>query len=210
MNHALIGEIAGALALLQIIPYVVSILRGHTKPERMSYFLWLIVDTMGVASYVAVGAHTTVWVQFAFVFTGGLVFLMSIKYGIGGFSHFDLFCFAVAIAGGVLWFVSDNALMALYFTKFVGFIGYLPTIKKVYFLPQTENTLSWGGAALSSNLNIFALNTTSFPILLPVIDAALLQTFVTLLLLFPRARFTGNPWNPHKIHTFLNHPAFAR
>ena len=102
MNHALIGEIAGALALLQIIPYVVSILRGHTKPERMSYFLWLIVDTMGVASYVAVGAHTTVWVQFAFVFTGGLVFLMSIKYGIGGFSHFDLFCFAVAIAGGVL------------------------------------------------------------------------------------------------------------
>lgn len=210
MNHALIGQIAGVIALIQIIPYIVSILRGHTKPERASYLIWFIVDVISIISYISVGARSTVWTGLVFCLTGFLVLVLSIKHGVGGFSKFDLGCLLLALAGTAIWVGSSNALVALYFLTFVKFIGYVPTIKKAYFLPKTENTLSWSLAAFASVLNLFALATLLPSIALPVVITALLQSLISYLLLFPSARFKHTKRRPHKVHLFLAHPLFAK
>jgi hypothetical protein len=209
MNHAMVGQIAGLLALVQIVPYLVSIVRGHTKPERTSYLIWLIVDVICIASYISVGATTTVWTGLVFTLTGLLVFVLSIKYGIGGFSKFDISCFICALLGAVVWVSTKDAILALYFVTFVKFIGYLPTIKKAYFLPKTENTLSWTLSASACVLNLFALTSLHMHIVLPVVCCAVLQGLVAYLLLFP-ARFKHAKRRPHKIHLFLAHPMFAK
>jgi hypothetical protein len=211
MNHALIGELAGALAIIQIIPYIVSILRGHTKPERASYLIWLLVDVIAISSYIAVGARTTIWTSLVFVFTGLLVFILSIKHGMGGFSTFDIICLLLACIGVVIWVSTKNALIALYFSNFVVTIGYLPTIKKAYFFPRTENTLSWTLTAIASTLNIFALTTLAPHIALTPIRAAVTQGIVAYLLLFPSSRFKVRRYQrPHRVHAFLSHPVFAK
>jgi len=210
MDHVLIGQIAGILAFVQIIPYIVSILRGHTKPERMSYLIWLIVGVISIASYISVGARTTIWTGLVFVFTGLLVLILSIKHGIGGLSKFDIFCLLLTIIGAAIWVASKDALTALYFTTFVGFVGYLPTIRKTYFLPKTENTLSWTLTATASILNLFALTTLQPRIVVPIACSAMLQATVSGLLLFPNARFKSTRHHPHKVHLFLSHPLFAR
>ncbi|HEY5139325.1 MAG TPA: hypothetical protein VIJ25_08425, partial [Methylococcales bacterium] len=209
VNHAQIGQIAGIIAFFQIIPYVVSILRGHTKPERTSYLIWLIVDIISIASYISVGARSTIWTGLVFCLTGFLVLMLSIKHGIGGFSKFDLTCLFLALAGVAIWISSDNALVVLYFVTFVKFIGYLPTIKKTYFLPKTENTLSWSLTAFASVLNLFALTSLQPRFALPVVSTALLQVLIAYLLLFP-ARFKHTKRSPHKVHLFLAHPIFAK
>lgn len=210
MNHALIGQIAGLLALLQIIPYVVSIFRGQTKPERMSYFIWLIVDIIAIASYISAGATTTIWAGLIFTLTGFLVFILSIKYGMGGFSPFDGICFLLAIVGVIIWVTSKDPILALYFMTFVGFIGYLPTIKKVYIMPKTESTVSWSLAASASILNLFALTTLMPHIAIPVLCSAISQGVVAWLLIYPSTRFKHTKRRPHRVHTFLHHPVFLR
>jgi hypothetical protein len=213
MNKILLGQIAGILVLVQIVPYVVSILRGNTKPERTSYLIWLIVEIIGAISYVSIGATTTKWTVIAFCFTALLVFLLSIKYGVGGFSAFDIGCFLLALSGVVLWGASSNALLALYFITFVKAIAYLPTIKKVYFTPHTENTASWVLTASASVLNLFALNTLAFGIVMPITIAAVLQIFVSYLIVVPRKSMKSKrskKHTPHKFHLFLAHPVFSK
>jgi hypothetical protein len=201
------------MALLQVIPYVVSILRGHTKPERTTYFIWLILNVVTTTSYIALGARTTIWTGIAYSFTAFIIFALSIKYGMGGFSTFDIVCFLLAMAGISIWLITKNTLLTFYFSTFVSFIAYLPTIKKVYFLPATENTLSWVMTVCTAVVNVFALTTLRPNVALPPIIGIFTAGTVTYLLLFPvaHAKITQrNRKNTHKIHTFLNHPLFAK
>lgn len=209
MNPMQIGAIAGCIAFFQIVPYVVSILRGHTKPERTSYLIWLIVDVVGILTYISAGATTTIWTGAVFCLTALLIFVLSIKYGVGGFSKFDVGCFLLALVGVGIWVVSKDAILALYFITFVNFIGYLPTIKKVYFLPKTENTLSWTLAACASTLNLFALTSLQPQLVVPIACSMLLQCLIAYLLIF-KSRFRHTKRRPHKVHAFLVHPIFAK
>lgn len=211
MNHILIGQIAGVMALVQAIPYIVSTLNGHTKPERMTYFIFLVVDTLTIASYIAIGARSTIWVGLAYVLTGLTIFLLSLKYGMGGFSKLDIMCLLFALAGVVVWAMTDSALSALCLSIFATKVGYLPTIKKAYFYPETENTLSWTMTAFTSMLNIFALTTLEPIIALPIILGAVFPTLMAYLLLFPVAHHKiSKRRKASRIHTFLSHPIMLR
>jgi hypothetical protein len=211
MSHALIGQVAGVLAIVQVIPYIVSIFRGHTKPERMTYFIWFVVDALAISSYIAVGARTTIWVGLVYVITGLLIFLLSLKYGMGGFNKLDILCLVSAATGIVIWVTTDSALLALCFSTFAGTIGYLPTIKKAYLYPETENTLSWTICSFTSVLNIFALATFAPAISVPVLLGAISPTIVAYLLLFPVAHTKlSKRRSTSKIHTFLTHPVLSR
>jgi hypothetical protein len=210
MNHVLIGQLAGVLAFLQIIPYVVSIFRGKTKPERMTFFIWFIVDAVTLSSYITVGARTTIWAVLVFTFSKLLILGLSIKRGMGGFSKFDIGCLLMALLGIIVWVGTKNALWALYFGTFVMLVGYLPTIKKAYFLPKTENSLSWVMATGASVLNLFALTTLMPSISLLPISGTVADVLVVYLLLFPASRAKKTKRKSTRFHAVLTHPVFVR
>lgn len=211
MNHALIGHIAGVMAIVQVIPYLVSIFRGHTKPERTTYFIWLILEAVTVSSYIAVGARTTIWTGIAYTFTALIIFILSIKHGMGGFSVFDIICFLLAMGGIALWLSTNDALLTLYFSTSVSFIAYLPTIKKAYFLPETENALSWAMTFCTALVNVCALTSLKVSIALPPVIGVFTSGTVAYLLLFHHAhnKLARRKKSP-KIHNFLSHPLFAK
>lgn len=211
MNHVLLGQIAGVMAVIQVIPYIVSIFRGHTKPERMSYFIWVILEGVTTASYIAVGARTTIWTGIVYTFTAVLIFSLSLRYGLGGLSIFDVICFLLAMAGVALWITTKSALLALYFGTFVSSIAYLPTIKKAYFLPETENTLSWAMTACTAVVNVCALTTLAPSIAIRPLLGVVEPTVVTYFLLFHHAhKKMSRRKESHKLHLFLSHPLFVK
>jgi hypothetical protein len=185
-------------------------LRGHTKPERASYLIWTIVNALTIASYISVGATTTIWNGLVLSFTGFMIFLLSTKYGLGGFSKFDISCLFLALGGAAIWAYSANPVIALYYLTFVGAIGFLPTVKKTYFLPKTENSLSWTLTMGASYLNFFALTSLHFKFVFPLVCTAILQSMVVILILLPSLRFKHIQRNPHKVPLFLKHPMFAK
>lgn len=177
-----LGQAAAILAVVQIIPYIRSILKGETKPSRASYGIWLCVELVLVASYFASGASTTKW-MFIVIFLNSLVlFLLSLKYGMKGFHKIDLASIIFALVAIVAWVATENPALAVYLCAAASFFGYIPTERKSYVAPQTENTFSWGLYVLAALLNVCALTTLAPEIALPPIISLVMSASVYLLL----------------------------
>lgn len=157
--HQILGITAAILAIVQIIPYVVSILRGKTKPSRSTYVIWTVINVVIALSYISAGATTTVLLRIVAVGTSLLVLALSFKYGMGGLKRLDLVCFAVAGFAIALWLVSKNPVLAVYMSLAASTIGFIPTIRKSVEQPETENMMSWGITTVAALLNVMALTT---------------------------------------------------
>ncbi|MGI8419430.1 MAG: hypothetical protein ACR2LN_02185 [Candidatus Levyibacteriota bacterium] len=188
VSISVFGQIAGFLAFLSYIPYIHAIFAGKTKPHRATYAIWSMVNIVILFSYFASGARATIWIPLAFAIGQMFIFLLSIKYGFGGAGKLDILCLVGAFVGILSWIITKNPVAALYLSIVVKFLGLIPTIKKSYYHPKTENTLSWAIITLGSFLNLFAL--TSFN---PVISVYPIYLFVSeivviMLLFFPTLR----------------------
>lgn len=189
ISSQLIGSIAGVIAFVSIIPYIVSILRGYTKPSRSAYAIWVVIETLTAASYIAAGARATMWVNIVIALSAVLIFFLSLKYGMGGTSKLDLWCLGLAGVAIVLWLTTNNPVIVLCMGLLAGKIGYIPVIKKSYLTPETENNLSWIMIAVASFLNICALTSLKFEIAIVPITSFIVQAIVVVLLVFPKRRF---------------------
>lgn len=184
----IIGIIAGLVAILEIIPYIRSILRGETKPERASWFIWTIVSAMVLLTYFDAGARSTAWVALAYAIYPIIIFIMSFKYGVGGFTRLDIVCLVGAAIGFICWILTDDPRLALYINLVVDTIGFIPTIKKVYFKPKTENRIAWQLALLAGVLNLFAITSLEFYLISYPIFLVVNQAIVVGLITFPKLR----------------------
>jgi len=178
LSHAALGYASGAIFFLAVIPYVVDILKGNTKPNRSAYAIWSVVNIVLVLSYIESGASTTIWYGVCAAMSALLILGLSIKRGMGGFSKLDISCFFIAMMAVVLWVWTKNPAVALYSSVLAYGLGHLPVLKKAYLAPKTENALSWALNWVASVLNIFALTSFSmsgafFPIVATVLDTAI-------------------------------------
>lgn len=188
VSPQLIGSIAGIIAFASVIPYIASILRGHTKPSRSAYAIWIVIETLTAASYIAAGARSTMWVSIVIALSAIIVFCLSLKYGMGGTSKLDLWCLGLAAIAIVLWLTTKDPLLTLCTGIIAGKLGYIPVIKKSYLQPETENNLSWIMIASASFLNICALTSLKFEIAIVPITSFVVQIIVVTLLVLPRQR----------------------
>jgi hypothetical protein len=140
MIHSVVGIIAGILAFVAFIPYVISIFRGETKPQRATFAIWSAISLVTLFSYFASGARETIWAVLVYAILQIFILILSFKYGMGGFGRLDLICLGGAIAGIIGWLLTNNPAVALYLSIASEFLGYVPLFKKAYTQPETENT----------------------------------------------------------------------
>jgi hypothetical protein len=189
MIHSIIGVTAGVLAFVAFIPYIASIIKGKTKPQRTTFAIWSAISLVTLFSYFATGARETIWVALVYAVLQISVFALSFKYGMGGFGKLDITCLSGAFIGIIFWIVTDNPAIALYVSIAAELLGWIPLLKKTYSQPETENTLSWVIGAIAACLNLFALTTLRFDIALYPIYVVISEGLVALLLIFPKLRY---------------------
>ncbi len=187
-SSAIIGQIAGLLSLISFIPYLLSIIKGDTKPERATFAIWTVVSFILLLSYLASGATDTIWIPLAYTTFQTVVFILSFKYGMGGLNKLDIACLTGAVIGIILWIITKNPTTTLYISIFLEVLGFIPTFKKSYLYPKTENTLSWSIAAIASTLNLLAVTSFRPEIFLYPIYLFLSDGGMAILLLFPKLR----------------------
>ncbi len=149
-----VGIVAAIVATLAFIPYVLSILRGVTKPSQVSWFVWTFVGVTTAASYRASGASPTFWIAAAYVANSLIVALLSLKYCVKGSTRLDWVCFGGAIASLLAWLVLYSAPVALYLSVIADCLGVLPTLRKAWVDPNSEDRVAWliGFAAAATSL----------------------------------------------------------
>lgn len=156
--HDAIGIVAAIVAMTALVPYVRSILAGRTRPSRASWFIWTVVGLALAMSYRASGATATFWVAVAYFFIPLIVFLLSIRYGDRGASRLDWFCLAGALFGLLMWWWLRSAPVALYINIAVDCLGSLPTVRKAFLDPASEDRLAWVIAFLANAINLLAID----------------------------------------------------
>ena len=160
----LIGQVAGLLSFLAYVIYYVSIIQGRSRPNRATWIILTVVGVLIAASYYASGARNTMWVALAYTVGPFIAALLAFKYGEGGTTRFDVFCLMGCAASVILWVLSDTALYTLIINIFIDFLGILPTLKKSFFDPLSEDALAWSVTTFSNLLNVFAIELWVFSI----------------------------------------------
>jgi hypothetical protein len=177
-----IGMIAGLIILAAYIPYIQGILAGKTRPNRASWFIWAVLGIIIAASYRLSGGIDSGWVPIGNVAGTIVIALLSIKHGQGGFTRLDLGCLLGAAAGLIAWSITNIPATALLIASAVDLLGYLPTIRKAYYEPWSEDRRAWTIFLFGYAINIFAISEWSLAIAsYPVYQLALCALMVWLL-----------------------------
>ncbi len=167
MNRFYIGIIAGIVSALAYIIYFRSILKGETKPSRVTWWIWTFMGAIMASSYYASGARDSMWSPIVEFIGPFLTALLAIKYGEGSRADkTDKICFLGGIISIILWALTGNPVVALIFNLTIDFFAVVPTIKKSYLRPQNESFWAWSGTGLGDFLNLLAAGTTSFAIVI--------------------------------------------
>jgi hypothetical protein len=135
------GYISAGLSIIMIVPYVLDIFKHGTKPERASWLIWTVLGIIAFASQFYKGATDSLWLTAGQTVAVLFVFILSLKYGVGGLTKWDARALLAAAMGLIVWFFTDEPAWALGIVIAVDSIGSLITVIKSYTEPFTE-TLS--------------------------------------------------------------------
>ena len=164
---AVLGMIAGIIALLAYLVYVISIFKGRTKPNRATWWIWAFMGLVVGLSYYASGAVNTMWVPVVEFIGPFSIALLSIKYGEGGLDNkTDFVCLFGALFSILLWIIFNNPVIALVTNLVIDAFALVPTIKKSYLRPEGEDFWAWFGTGVADSLNMFAVEKFTFAILI--------------------------------------------
>jgi len=160
------GYLSAIVNIVALIPYIRDILKGKTKPERASWFIWTILGIIAFLSQLAKGATNSLWLVGASVFGAFVIAVLSLRYGTGGFTKRDKISLSIAGLGILLWFFTKEASLALYITILVNSVGsYLTTIK-AFTHPNSETLSTWILATFSGIFSALSVGKLSFILLI--------------------------------------------
>ncbi len=165
---------------------MVAILRGAARPNRATWWILTLVGGLVAASYFASGARHTMWIPVSYVIGPLLVALLSLRFGEGGWTRFDRYCVVSAMVGVLVWVASDSPFIALLSFLCIDFIGLLPTFRKSYLDPESEDIWAWVLAAIAGAVNLLAIERWEASIAVYPVYIAIGNSMIAALLLLPR------------------------
>ncbi len=177
--HSIVGMASGIVLLLANIPYIMSIRRGDTRPNLVTWGVWTTIGLILLGSYQAIGATHTRWLLIAQVVSQFAITVLAFKYSRGKWQRLDGICLAGAGVSLILWWFSGNPLVALLINTAMDLLGAIPTINKIYCDPTSEDLGFWTLSFLAAVLNLlaienFSLSFTVFPVYLLILHIVVL------------------------------------
>lgn len=159
--------IASALILVAgAPPYLIDILKHKTKPERATWFIWSVLGTIAFFSQLSLhGGWSLLFVGFDGL--GSIVvFLLSLKYGVGGWTRLDKAALVIAALGVAISFVAHSPTIALCGVVLADVSGVVLTIRKTFLDPSSETTITWFFIGTSALLGALSVGKMQFSVLL--------------------------------------------
>jgi hypothetical protein len=177
------GYISGALFLASLIPYVRSILKGDTKPQRITWFIWMILVFIAFFSQLAKGATWSLLLTAGDAINIVIVFILSIKYGVGGFRKIDIISLIGAGVSLLLWYFTNEPAIALFLIIIIDIIGANLTIIKAWKNPETEIWIGWAMCGIGGLFGIFSVGSFNFILIAYPLYICLINSFIAVVII---------------------------
>lgn len=127
------------LTFVAFVPYIVSIVRGQTKPHVFSWVIWGLTTAVVFFAQLQGGAGVGAWpVGVSGAITLGIATLAYRQRADVSVNRLDWFFLLTALTALPLWYVTSDPLWAVVILTFVDTMGFGPTLRKVYQAPDSE------------------------------------------------------------------------
>jgi hypothetical protein len=172
--------IGAAVQLIGIYSYIKGTVRGETKPNRVTWFMWSVAPLIATAAAISNGVGWAVLPVFMSGFAPLLVFIASFvnPNSYWKLERFDYFCGFCSVLALILWGITRQPDIAIIFSIASDGFAAVPTLIKSWRYPETESTTPFTTGIFNSltsfpAIQIWAFSAYAFPVYLVVINAAL-------------------------------------
>jgi hypothetical protein len=151
-----LGIAAGIITLLSILPYIVDILRGLTRPNLVTWWLWTLNGgILAFAQYTA-GASWTLVVVVAATISTAMVAVLAVPFGQRDYGLLDAVCLVMALTALGGWWWTKDPLAAIVLGVVAEIFAVSPTIAKTWRAPKTETPSTFWLTAFATILSMIA------------------------------------------------------
>ncbi|MFA6177569.1 MAG: hypothetical protein WC694_01585 [Candidatus Paceibacterota bacterium] len=154
------------LSFLGHFSYIKSIISGRAKPNLVSWFIWVLAPLIGVFFQYKAGAGLVSLPIFMDAFFSLVIIITAIlvKNGYWKINAFDLYCGALAITSLILYMITHNLGISIFFAILSDGLAATPTLIKSWKFPETEASTVYLIAALNSMLGLLIIKNWIFSI----------------------------------------------
>ena len=153
-----------ALQMLGGLSYLVAVLRGKAKPNRITWFLWAAAPMIAFAAEL----DNEVGIEALFTLSVGLspllIFVASFvnKKSYWKLTRVDWAFGGLAVIGIVLWQLTGEANIAIFFAILADGLAAVPTILKSYKEPESENSTIFGLCIINAVITLLVIDVWDF------------------------------------------------
>ncbi|NBX66856.1 MAG: hypothetical protein EBQ96_07670 [Proteobacteria bacterium] len=181
------GLIAIVVTLVGIAPYIVGMLKGHTKPHIFSWFLWAFTGWVVTAAQIWDSAGPGLWGMLTASIVCTLVFFMSLKDGKKDITRSDWVMLSTALLAIPAWVVTSHPLLSVIIVTGIDLIAYGPTIRKSWKKPGEEVAFMYVAAGTWQAFSLLAMENYTLVTCLSTASLLAMNCFFVPYLLVRRA-----------------------
>lgn len=160
--------------------YLKDTITGRVKPNRVSYFFWFLLPTIAFAAELDKGVGLTAY----YTLLNGigplciLLATFAIKDAYWKLERVDYVMGGLALISVILWQRTGEGNLAIGFVILADALASIPTIRKSYKSPETENIVPYSLSLLAATITTLSVPVWNFahygfPLYLVIISASI-------------------------------------
>lgn len=156
--------VGAVLNLIGSLSYLKDTIKGKTRPNRVSWFLWAAAPLIAFSAELNHGVGLPALMTFMVGFGPLLIFLGSFvnRKSSWKLTRLDMVCGALSVVGLILWQITGSGNLAILFSILADGLAGIPTIVKSWKEPESENWHVFFFGTVSAAITLLAINTWDF------------------------------------------------
>ena len=146
--------------------YIKNILKGDTKPNPVSWFIWSLAPFVGVFLQLKAGASWSVMSVFMAGFAPLLVVIFTLlkRNAFWKIRTLDIVCGIFSVLALVIYIMTSNLWVSIIFAIASDFLAYIPTFIKTWKNPDTETSSVYLGGIINNFISLLIIRNWAFVI----------------------------------------------
>jgi len=148
--------------------YIRGVFRTGTKPNLISWFIWMLAPLIGFFLQLKADAGLSslgvFWAGFGPFLV--VIFCLFKKNVFWKIQFFDIVCGIFSIVALALYVITNDLGVSIIFAIFSDFLAYIPTFIKSWKYPETETSSTYIGGVINNTLALLIIKNWTFTIYL--------------------------------------------
>lgn len=156
--------LGAALNIIGSSTYAYHTLKGKTKPNRVTWFLWALAPLIAFSAQLDKGVGLQVLMTFMVGFGPLMVFVSSLlnRKAFWKITRLDIACGVLSLVALALWAITGEGSVAIALSIASDLLAGVPTLIKAYRQPETEHPAVFRNGALSAAITLLTVRHWTF------------------------------------------------